>query len=1701
MNDHLRINRRPTIDDDASQSSNEDSDYNKLGETLVRATKFLGKIVNRDEINDTFEDPNLDIDRYRRSVNSVEAEKGHDMEDLNERYNAANQGNLYKCLRSSARATDVIVGGGHNNNVGLQDDALSFTSDDEGSEMSMPRIDEGNDCTSDFDEEGGRMTQDNDGGSITEEKPVVYVSTRGNMHRQASDISMHSIPSAAARRSSIDTENSATNSRDQLHRQSSVISSFSIPSTRRSTVEESDHSNHERRKGRRGTQDSSNGNTPRLLRAMGLGRQDSTMSIFSGQSRGMSQMSTGTDDSGEENTRIRRWFGTGAIDRMSNSFKVTNSFRVDNSNLEEDLSVTDNGSVRSGHRQTNGGSAPATINFDCAYTDHHAKSRVNFVKRNVNHAATDSESFRNLQKSMKEKGAVTGNAVRHMLQEAAEEHAVTNSERASIDMLGCLDDFDHDGANNHNNAPTSSTQSSSPTTQTSSYLGRAGSQHEEQLLQQHEAQQLRLEQDPMFGRSLSDTVRPYISIPSRESKAEILIDVVRCAADQGKNCLLTVRGTKFVGKSKLIRKVIDTVQIEGLGFTVLSSSRSANDAQTSFFAFREIMSAALRACDAVTQRSDESLEENGGDSKGVPEDEQENDESVMQRLIQQKILNKSDQLMIGRILPAVMNNQLLSLLKGRNPTALIKDIAASLFKIMIPLQPVMLVFEANGDDCEIDPSSWDLMEELLLSAGKQCPQMLLIAVSRHPLSIPTSIIDKHVDVHIEQMSRSDSEFYIRALFCDPNCIDHNMQVDSHVVDGVHDRAKGCPLFTERIVLWSQRKELMEMDETRNTVALNFPVDHNDHDASNKEAMLLETLPANLNEEILEVINNLPHHLLDALKVAACIGITFDLDKYKTMKDEGFHDFLQEVMATHGIFDETKGYYKWKHVAVYEAVESIIISNERIEIQGRIADSLRDLPKFHKCCIAQYARHCVMAERWDDAFDLYMEAGDKAEQKLDFVGAVGMYQQAKICLSKSRKKPSLQRRLSPHAALGWCLRELVRYEDAEMELEFCLKQTDAVPDRKRNAQFKEIELDVVTTLATLKQAESKYPEAIEMYERALPIARANKEKHSRVWLAHHVASCAEIHRKSGDLEQAKTMHTEALGYRELAVEEHSCTVLELALSFTQLGCTLSGLGDQTSRAYSLHKKALAARVEHLDFYHSLVSESLNYCADALQALGRGAEGIPLGMHAVKIRRFVFGPHHPAYAHALSVLASCYHSVGRSFDSLGLLRECLEICEKAFTKNHANMIPNLMLYGSVLSVAGNYEKARDVYERALSIHKMNFKEGQNAQQLVKMQKAMEELSSSSEPQTKAASLEMNIPSLDPDSSKTNVIVCADFGHRASDEYMLAVAASLQEMGTLKLVSVIAVSPPQVVRADIARGALDSLLLSNVPVAYSGAVSAPSSNRTAGVAMFNADYGKPSAHVNNTGVELITRALLQAPEKSLVIMCTACFGDVGKVIDNVRDLFARKVKQVIIIGSVKSVRRRSFIQPEECGREKDDAVAKNVYQSCQELKIPTVTLFKDISQGFPFSSTQVDDLTSSNHMVSTKIQRSEEMQMNSIWELNKQLKQEAKSYRTPKSLDIQSFYKYSLGGKHPNANQHNIWPSIKSINLELVLGLLSCIPVYRDSHFRWETHQVKGIEHKVCRHSNSAAGIIKPEALSNEIHMLIGFSLRNSLLNTSC
>ena len=201
----------------------------------------------------------------------------------------------------------------------------------------------------------------------------------------------------------------------------------------------------------------------------------------------------------------------------------------------------------------------------------------------------------------------------------------------------------------------------------------------------------------------------------------------------------------------------------------------------------------------------------------------------------------------------------------------------------------------------------------------------------------------------------------------------------------------------------------------------------------------------------------------------------------------------------------------------------------------------------------------------------------------FVEAESFYREAIKCLGKFPKSPSLQKRLMPRISLGLCLKEIARYDESEKELGYCLLETLHVKKKERDAAFENTCLHAMAAVATLKQAQSKYGEATEMYKCVLPMARARAETehNSFSWLANHVASYAEILRKSGELDMAKKLHEEALEYRLQSVDSD---LLEVAVSFTQLGCTSRTPAD----AYIYHKKALGARVELLDFDHALVS---------------------------------------------------------------------------------------------------------------------------------------------------------------------------------------------------------------------------------------------------------------------------------------------------------------------------------------------------------------------------------------------------------------------------------------------------------------------------------------------------------------------------------
>jgi predicted ATPase/class 3 adenylate cyclase len=1179
---------------------------------------------------------------------------------------------------------------------------------------------------------------------------------------------------------------------------------------------------------------------------------------------------------------------------------------------------------------------------------------------------------------------------------------------------------------------------------------------------------------------IAEPQQPFVNMPSRQHAMNSLL-AVKAKAQNSEPTIAFVSGGPFLGKSRLIDEVAANATNDG--FRVLKSFRTSLDSFTSYFPLRQIVSEAMISC-ANLKSCDDTVIDNESEAANF--------------LVDENIFNKTDRVNIGSIVPSVADAQLLSLLSGLNPKARTRSIADSLMKILTLLQPLIIILEGDGD---IDPSSWSLLAELMHRASKECPQMMLIVSSRDSPTITSAAANLRrnaIQIKLLPFEKYETEQYLRTMLCTN---DSDTAIDDRLLDVVHDRSNGCPLFIDCVVKWAVEKHMIEyVDCVDGSKKMSLKtIDERSDDVT-------AAIPRELSSILLAPFNHLSPPLWDALKIASCIGYSFDAELYSSLNRVlDFMPKVQELAEKHECFEKNGHQFRWKQQAVYEVVKSLLMVNQRQKIHRMIVRAFKDNKvdleaedmkrgDIHRLL----GRHCALAEDWNGAFEQYMNAGDRAKATFNFNEASKMYEEAIDFQARINEQPPLRLRIIPSINLGTCLRELARYKEAEAILTRCL--SEAKTANSGVAMDEQLFVRALTSLAALYQAQSKYAAAKKLYEIAVPIAQNIQESKSSLWLADNIAGYAETLRKSGDLPQAESHHREALEIRTLAVKEKSCTELELAVSYTQLGCTLAGM-RQYEEAYEQHRLALKLRYRYLDFSHGLVSESLNYCAESLCALGRGGEGIPLALHAVEIRRNVFGESHPAFAHALSVLASCFHAVGRSFDARDCLEKCLEICEIAFQKNHANLIPNLMNYGNVLRSTGDLKKARDVYQRAIAIHELNFKEGQQAKQLEKCFSEVADLTSKLEQPdsnqaipTPVLRSQISLTPVDIESDGTPVIVFTDIGRDVDDELALVLMSALRRIHILNPIAVIATLTPQHERAFLARGSMDALGMADVPV---GIGSAGGVTGDIEVEVYDADYSRASPSIYENGMELVYRALESVPERSAQLLCMASLSDVATLIRDQEDLFTSKVKEVVLMGGVVSLDSEILTPDSAYNNNCDISSARFVYKRCQELKIPTATLSRWAAYGCPIPPKLLDDLSKTEHMVSLNVRSVSKLGIDQLW--NKVILHPTDPRREmlPSRCDMNWFRRVFMDKSEINQEwPSSVWSLVTKLNMYDPLAVLLCVPAYRTAHFNWQTKVVNDVPHIVVGTSELDTGIRNRLSLFSEYSSLFFSAFLDSL-----
>ncbi|KAL7534819.1 hypothetical protein ACHAXR_008206 [Thalassiosira sp. AJA248-18] len=691
-------------------------------------------------------------------------------------------------------------------------------------------------------------------------------------------------------------------------------------------------------------------------------------------------------------------------------------------------------------------------------------------------------------------------------------------------------------------------------------------------------------------------------------------------------------------------------------------------------------------------------------------------------------------------------------------------------------------------------------------------------------------------------------------------------------------------------------------------------------------------------------------------------------------------------------------------------------------------------------------------------------------------------------------------------VGTNLLEWGEYKEAEAVLKTCLQDMNDNDESKNEERIK-----VLGAMAELDQAQGKYDEAKEHYLEVLKTAKkmhTDTDEELDISIINSIAGYAEILRKAGDLLQAEALHKKVrnmlISSRFTKESTGAETELLLAISHTQLGCTVFAL-KKYDEALQEHQRALSIRLRVLDLTDALVSESFNYCAETLCALGREDEALALSLQAVDIRAREFGTSHPAYAHALCILSKCYHGVGRSRDAMPFIERCLEICESVFTPDHANIVPNLIVQGDILQAVGELEKSLSTYQRAELIHNANFKPGQKEFQLQECQQKIIDVMRTLKNEIAIGPSESMLNEESTICGGTPTIVITDIGRDIDDALALVILSSLKKMCIINPLAVITTLAPDKERACLARTILDSLGMPNVPVGFGTDVACPPGEIT--LHCFKS-VSQLNLYQFERGSTLMSRILANAEPKSVKLLCIANLKDISELIVKHEFLFRTKVKEVVMMGGASYSEARQQLIPDDTAFNNtcDLEAARHVYAECQQNRIPTTTISRYAAYGCPLSTSFLDCLSNTHHLLAGEIQNSNTEAMQQLWKKVNMPSWMPGRGKLPARCNREWFIDFfnvkvddpTMDGSDRTSTSQETWKE-SVLYLYDSLAMLSCVDVYVELHFTpmrymidQTVHRVIGLVEEGVQHS----GVVNKDYLVSEIEGLLHQAMKLSL-----
>ena len=320
---------------------------------------------------------------------------------------------------------------------------------------------------------------------------------------------------------------------------------------------------------------------------------------------------------------------------------------------------------------------------------------------------------------------------------------------------------------------------------------------------------------------------------------------------------------------------------------------------------------------------------------------------------------------------------------------------------------------------------------------------------------------------------------------------------------------------------------------------------------------------------------------------------------------------------------------------------------------------------------------------------------------------------------------------------------------------------------------------------------------------------------------------------------------------------------------------------------------------------------------------------------------------------------------------------------------------------------------------------------------------------------------------------VLLLIDPGQDLDDELLLLLLSVLDEHGVAKCQGVVTTLGPAALRAGLARGTLDGLGLTQVPVGVG------SDGGASGSTELFEHLGYLSMANFEDGQALMRRVLQEAAPRSITVVVAASHRDIKDCIAADEALFQEKVGMVVSMGGVaaSSLKIGELLQPDSANNNTFDMPAtQHVFARCQQLGVPMIIVSRFAAYACQLPRTLYDRMAGSGADIGQHLKGVQCASIETLWrKANSPPGSHARANlpaRCDKEWFIKTFCASSSKAVKLDGNSP-IWDHVTGFNMYDPLALLAATPALRHL-FDFVEHTVDGTIHRVAGISAESPGV---------------------------